>query len=51
MKFSDFVSSKSIRASLSSADKESVVNELVDSLLEAGALRKRVHVRCVTRVY
>jgi PTS system fructose-specific IIA component/PTS system nitrogen regulatory IIA component len=40
MKFSDFVSSKSIRASLSSSDKESVIIELVDSLLEAGDIKE-----------
>lgn len=39
MKFSDFVSSKSIRAELKSTDKESVVAELVDSLLEAGDIK------------
>ncbi|MCR9296836.1 MAG: PTS sugar transporter subunit IIA, partial [bacterium] len=40
MKFSDFVSSKSIRASLNSSDKESVIIELVDSLLEAGDIKE-----------
>lgn len=39
MKFSDFVSTKSIRAELSSVDKESVISELVDSLLEAGDIK------------
>ncbi|MEM7478372.1 MAG: PTS sugar transporter subunit IIA [Planctomycetota bacterium] len=39
MKFSDFVSTKSIRASLESNDKESVVVELVDSLLAAGDIK------------
>lgn len=39
MKFSDFVSIKAIRAELSSADKESVISELVDSLLEAGDIK------------
>lgn len=39
MKFSDFVSTKSISADLNSADKESVVAELVDSLLEAGDIK------------
>ena len=39
MKFSDFVSNKSIRAELTSTDKESVVSELVDSLLEAGDIK------------
>lgn len=36
MKFSDFVSSKAIRAELVSDAKESVIGELVDSLLAAG---------------
>lgn len=36
MKFSDFVSKKAIRAALVAADKESVIGELVDSLLAAG---------------
>lgn len=39
MKFSDFVSSKSISAALASSDKESVVTELVDSLLGAGDIK------------
>lgn len=39
MKFSDFVSNKSIRAELTSVDKESVVSELVDALLEAGDIK------------
>ncbi len=41
MKFSDFVSSKSIRAELSSTDKESVISELVDSLLAAGDIEEK----------
>jgi PTS system fructose-specific IIA component/PTS system nitrogen regulatory IIA component len=40
MKFSDFVSNKSIRAELTSTDKESVISELVDSLLEAGDIKQ-----------
>ena len=40
MKFSDFVSSKSICAELASTDKESVVTELVGSLLEAGDIKE-----------
>ena len=40
MKFSDFVSTKSIRASLESNDKESVIVELVNSLLEAGDIKE-----------
>jgi mannitol/fructose-specific phosphotransferase system IIA component (Ntr-type) len=39
MKFSDFVSTKSICADLNSEDKESVIAELVDSLLEAGDIK------------
>lgn len=39
MKFSDFVSNKSIRSELASVDKESVVSELVDALLEAGDIK------------
>ncbi len=39
MKFSDFVSNKSICAELKSTDKESVVSELVDSLLGAGDIK------------
>ncbi len=40
MKFSDFVSSKSICASLTATDKESVVSELVDALLGAGSIKE-----------
>lgn len=36
MKFSDFVSKDAIRADLRAADKQSVIAELVDSLLAAG---------------
>ena len=36
MKFSDFVSSKAIRVELASVDKEGSIEELVDSLVEAG---------------
>lgn len=39
MKFSDFVSTASICASLQSHDKESVITELVDSLLSAGDVK------------
>lgn len=39
MKFSDFVSTTSICASLQSHDKESVITELVDSLLNAGDIK------------
>lgn len=38
MKFSDFIINDAIRAELSSDDKESVINELVQSLLDAGAV-------------
>lgn len=40
MKFSDFVSGKSIISSLESTDKESVVTEIVDSLLKAGDIKE-----------
>lgn len=40
MKFSDFVSSKSICASLTSTDKESVITELVDSLMSSGDIKE-----------
>ncbi len=40
MKFSDFVSTKSICPDLNSEDKESVVSELVDSLLAAGDIKE-----------
>ena len=36
MKFSDFISSKAIRADLASESKEAVIRELVQSLLDAG---------------
>ncbi len=39
MKFSDFVSTKSIQADLKAADKESSIAELIDGLVEAGELR------------
>lgn len=40
MKFSDFVSSKSICAELRSVDKESVISELVDALLASGDIKE-----------
>lgn len=40
MKFSDFVSTKSICSELESTDKESVISELVDSLLGAGDIKE-----------
>ena len=40
MKFSDFISNSSIRADLASSDKDSVVSELVDSLLAAGDIKE-----------
>ena len=40
MKFSDFVSTQSICAELTSTDKESVVSELVDALLKAGNIKE-----------
>ncbi len=39
MKFSDFVSSKAICADLHATDKDSVIAELVDSLLAAGEIK------------
>lgn len=36
MKFADFISIKAIRAELAAGDKESVITELVQSLLDAG---------------
>ncbi|WP_153555468.1 PTS sugar transporter subunit IIA [Roseimaritima sediminicola] len=36
MKFSDFISTKAIRADLESESKEAVIRELVQSLLDAG---------------
>lgn len=36
MKFADFISNNAIRADLTSVDKESVIGELVQSLLDAG---------------
>lgn len=40
MKFSDFVSTQSICAELSSSDKVSVIAELVDSLVKAGDINE-----------
>ncbi len=39
MKFSDFVQADAILAELSADEKESVVNELVGSLVQAGAIK------------
>jgi len=36
MKFADFISTKAIRAELTSGDKESVISELVQSLMDSG---------------
>lgn len=38
MKFSDFICTSAIRAQLSSDNKQDVINELVDSLLQAGEI-------------
>jgi PTS system fructose-specific IIA component/PTS system nitrogen regulatory IIA component len=38
MKFSDFVTTEAIQAALSSTEKESVIRELVTSMVESGAL-------------
>lgn len=40
MKFSDFVASDAIKSELGSTDKEGVIRELVESLVEAGKLPK-----------
>ena len=39
MKFSDFVSDKSIQDDLKSDDKEGVIRELVDTLVAAGEIK------------
>lgn len=39
MKFSEFVSKGAIRCNLGSTDKESVISELVDALLESGEIK------------
>jgi len=38
MKFSDFICEKAIRAELAADNKEDAINELVDSLLQAGEI-------------
>ena len=38
MKFCDFVKTEAIRSSLEASDKEGVIRELVDSLVESGQL-------------
>ena len=38
MKFADFISVKAIRADLNAGDKEGVIDELVQSLLDAGEI-------------
>jgi len=40
MKFADFVSNEAIRAKLESEDKEGVIREMTQSLLEAGKIAK-----------
>ncbi len=40
MKFSDFISTKSICSELGSSDKESTIAELVDSLVSAGNIKQ-----------
>ena len=40
MKFSDFMNVKAIRSELTADDKESVINELVGSLVDAGAIKE-----------
>ena len=39
MKFSDFINTSAIQADLTSATKESVIEELVQSLLDAGEIK------------
>ena len=39
MKFSDFVTTKAIKASLEASNKEGVINELVKSLVDSGQLK------------
>ena len=38
MKFADFVNREAIRAELTAEDKEAVIRELVQTLLDAGAI-------------
>jgi len=40
MKFADFVNPEAIRADLDAADKQGVIREMVQSLLDAGGLKK-----------
>jgi len=40
MKFADFVNTKAIRADLTATEKEGVVREMVQSLLDAGGIKK-----------
>jgi PTS system nitrogen regulatory IIA component len=40
MKFSDFISTKSICSELASSDKENTIAELVDSLVSAGNIKQ-----------
>jgi PTS system fructose-specific IIA component/PTS system nitrogen regulatory IIA component len=40
MKFADFVDAEAIRADLDAADKEGVIREMVQSLLDAGGIKK-----------
>ena len=41
MKFSDFVHSKAIKPELDAADKESVIRELIGSLIACGKLQAK----------
>jgi PTS system nitrogen regulatory IIA component len=43
MKFADFVSSTAIKAELSSYDKEGVIRELVEALVQAGDIKSDEH--------
>jgi len=40
MKFADFVNSEAIQADLSATDKEGVIREMVQALLDAGGIKK-----------
>lgn len=40
MKFADFVNPEAIQANLSATDKEGVIREMVQSLLDAGGIKK-----------
>ena len=43
MKFADFVSREAIRADLTAEDKEGVIREMVQTLLDAGKIKPDEH--------